>query len=384
MLWVDKYRPTELSDLDYHDEVSDRLASLAENPASLPHLFFYGPSGAGKRTRIAALLGALFGPSAHRLRLDQRTFTTPTNRTVELHMITSNHHVELSPGDAGNNDRYVIQDVLKQLASTKNIRSSVANQQQEKENQELHPNGASGSGAATAAAAAANEIKVVVLNQVDRLSKQAQAALRRTMEKYASTCRLILCCESPSKLISPLRSRCLGVRISAPTIDQISLVLKQVARKESFELPETLAVNIARESNRNMRKALLMLEAAKVQAGGRSLSEQQVLPTTDWEMYIRQLAEDITAEQSPQRLMAAREKLYELLVNCIPASTILKRLVNELLPKVPDESLKVSIIEWAAFYEHRISMGSKEIFHLEAFIAKYMAMYRKYMNELFG
>lgn len=379
MLWVDKYRPAELSALDYHDEVSDRLASLAENPASLPHLFFYGPSGAGKRTRIAALLGALFGPSAHKLRLDQRTFTTPTNRTVELHMVTSNHHVELSPGDAGINDRYVIQDVLKQLASTKNIRSSVANQQQEKENQQqVHPNGASEGGRPPA------EIKVVVLNQVDRLSKQAQAALRRTMEKYAATCRLILCCDSPSQLIGPLRSRCLGIRVAAPTVDQISLVLTQVAKKENITLPEALAVNIARESNRNLRKALLMLEAAKVQAAGRALSDQQLLPSMDWELYIRQLATDITTEQSPQKLMAAREKLYELLVNCIPPTTILKRLVNELLVKVPDEGLKVSVIEWAAFYEHRISMGSKEIFHLEAFVAKYMALYRKYINEMFG
>lgn len=372
MLWVDKYRPTELSELDYHDEVSDRLASLAQNPAALPHLFFYGPSGAGKRTRIAALLGALFGPSAHKLRLDQRTFTTPTNRTVELHMITSNHHVELSPGDAGNNDRFVIQDVLKQLASTKNIRSSVANQQQEKENPISN-------GTNTTA-----DIKVVVLNQVDRLSKQAQAALRRTMEKYATTCRLILCCDSPSKLIAPLRSRCLGIRVAAPTVDQITLVLQQVAKKESITLPDALAVNIARESNRNLRKALLMLEASKVQAAGRTLSGQQLLPTTDWELYIRQLASDITNEQSPQRLVAAREKLYELLVNCIPASTILRRLVDELLTKVPDEGLKVSVMEWAAFYEHRIAQGSKEIFHLEAFIAKYMALYRKYINELFG
>ena len=217
MLWVDKYRPTDLSDLDFHDEISQRLASLAKNPASLPHLFFYGPSGSGKRTRIAALLGALFGPSAQKLKLDQRTFTTPTKRTVELHMITSPHHVELSPGDAGNNDRYVIQDVLKELASTKNIRSSVANM--DVDPQDKDP------------AAAASEIKVVVLNQVDRLSKQAQAALRRTMEKYAATCRLILCCDSPSKLIAPLRSRCLGVRVAAPTVDQVSLSVRKAGRQ---------------------------------------------------------------------------------------------------------------------------------------------------------
>jgi replication factor C subunit 3/5 len=160
-------------------------------------------------------------------------------------------------------------------------------------------------------------------------------------------------------------------------------VLQKVAKNESLTLPNALAIHLARESHRNLRKALLMLEAAKVQAGSNVLSADQPLPTTDWEVYIRQLAVDITREQSPQRLMVAREKMYELLVNCIPASTILKRLVAELMPNL-DDSLKLQVLEWAAFYEHRIAMGSKEIFHLEAFVAKYMALYKKYLNELFA
>jgi len=382
MLWVDKYRPTELDSLDYHDDISQRLESLAKNPASLPHLFFYGPSGAGKRTRINAFLGALFGPGAHKLKLNQRTFTTPTGRTVEIHMISSDYHMELSPGDAGNNDRFVIQDVLKEIASSKNIRSSVGGNVQEafaKSNDD----GATEESTATTSYPE-TDIKVVVLNQVDRLSKQAQAALRRTMEKYAVTCRLILCCDSPSKLIAPLRSRCLGIRVAAPGEDEIAKILKTVASREDFVLPNSVALKLAQESDRNLRKALLMLEATKVQsAGNGAIPENQFLPTADWEVYIRQLATDITKEQSPQTLMIARDKLYELLVNCIPASTILKSLTGELLNNL-DDSVKLEVIEWAAFYEHRLNTGSKDIFHLEAFVAKFMAIYKKYLNDLFG
>ena len=202
MLWVDKHRPTKLKELDYHHEVTKRLEALKESPATLPHLFVYGPSGSGKRTRITALLDGLFGSGSRKLKLDKRTFKTPTGKEVEINMITSPHHAELSPGDAGNNDRYVIQDVLKEMASTKNIRS-VTNMTGDDEEK------------------IKSALKVVVLTQVDRLSKQAQAALRRTMEKYASTCRLILCCESPSKLIGPLQSRCLGVRVAAPSVDEV-------------------------------------------------------------------------------------------------------------------------------------------------------------------
>jgi replication factor C subunit 3/5 len=167
---------------------------------------------------------------------------------------------------------------------------------------------------------------------------------------------------------------------------QIAAVLKVVARKENITLPDELAINISRESNRNLRRALLMLESCHVTSRDESpntLKATQSVPKTDWEKYISQLAVDIVKEQSPQRLMAAREKLYELLINCIPAQVILKTLVMELLNSL-DDSIKGEVITWAAFYEHRISLGSKEIFHLEAFIAKFMAIYKKYLADLFA
>lgn len=147
-------------------------------------------------------------------------------------------------------------------------------------------------------------------------------------------------------------------------------------------LPDELALGIASESGRNLRRAILMLEACHVQRRD-GLSKDQPVQKTDWELYISQIAADITKEQTPQRLMATREKLYELLVNCIPATVILKTLSKELMKNL-DDCLKQEVIEWAAFYEHRIAMGSKEIFHLEAFVAKYMAIYKKYLNDLFS
>lgn len=374
MLWVDKYRPTQLKNLSYHEVTTARLTSLASDPSTLPHLLFYGPSGSGKKTRVMALLRGIYGPGAERLRLDKRTFTTPTKRTVEINMISSNYHIEISPGDAGLNDRYVVQEVIKEMAANRNLASA--------------GRGLSGGGDEKADSKDKGGVnfKIVVLVEADKLTRQAQAALRRTMEKYAVGCRLILCCNNQSKVIDPVRSRCLGIRVPSPSHDDICSVLKTVSRKEKINLPDELAVNIARESSRNMRRAILMLESCHVQRrelGGNGMTGDQPVQKTDWELYISQLAAEVTREQSPQRLLAARERLYELLINCIPADVILRTLALELMKNL-DDDLKHEVIEAAAFYEHRIAQGSKDIFHLEAFIAKYMAIYKRYLNEMFG
>ena len=62
---------------------------------------------------------------------------------------------------------------------------------------------------------------VVVINEADTLTRDAQAALRRTMEKYMSNMRIILCANSTSKLIAPIKSRCLLVRVAAPTEEEV-------------------------------------------------------------------------------------------------------------------------------------------------------------------
>lgn len=129
-------------------------------------------------------------------------------------MITSNYHIEMAPGDAGLNDRYVIQDVIKEMASSKNI-ATVGMQKDKSGNNDDDNNNAKNTKKKA-------DYKVVVLVEVDKLTRQAQAALRRTMEKYSASCRLILCCNNPSKVIDPVRSRCLGIRVAAPNVDEVS------------------------------------------------------------------------------------------------------------------------------------------------------------------
>ena len=364
VLWVDKHRPKQLKDLDYHDALTGQLSRMVQGQGDFPHTLVYGPSGAGKKTRIMAMLRELHGPSVERLRVDQRTFKFGTTAPVELTLVSSPHHIELNPSDAGIRDREVVQEVIKEIAqSAPVIRAS-----------------AEASAAAAAGESSPAAFKIVVLNEVERLSKPAQHALRRTMEKYVGTCRILLCCVNPSKVIAPIRSRCVCLRVAAPTHAEVAGVLQKVATKEGLKLPDGLAQRISQSCERNLRRALLTFEACKVQQY--PFSDSQPVQQPDWQLFISALADEVLSEQSPRQLLKVRGKLYELLSNCIPPDLIMRSLTQALNRKVPP-IVRHEALFHAAMYEQRMQSGSKPIFHLEAYIARFMSIYKKHMMQSF-
>jgi replication factor C subunit 3/5 len=227
MLWLDKYRPHSLSEMKFHSTLNQQLLQLAspEKVQSLPHLLFYGPSGAGKKARVSALLRAVYGPGADKVKVDMRNFKISGGKVVdqgaaadgvELAILSSSFHVEMSPSDVGPfKDRLITQAVVKEMAQSNMPTGAVT-------------------------------FKIVVLNDVDELSRDAQAALRRTMEKYSSTCRFILVSQNPCRVIDPLRSRCIALRVPSPSVEEIQVVLHGVASAEHVELPAALYVTSSR------------------------------------------------------------------------------------------------------------------------------------------
>jgi replication factor C subunit 3/5 len=132
-----------------------------------------------------------------------------------------------------------------------------------------------------------------------------------------------------------------------------------------------------------MRRAILMLETLRVQiAPDTQLMSTQTIILPDWEQYIIKLCDLMLRDQTPSALIEARNMLYDLLTNCIPSDIILKTICRELLKKL-DDSVKHEVVHWAAYYEHRVCLGSKDIFHLEAFVVKFMAIYKKYIISMF-
>jgi len=344
-LWVDKYRPSSLEDLSYHHDLSLLLKRLGES-GDIPHLLFYGPSGAGKKTRILALLHSIFGANVSKVKCEVRNFKSGST-TTEITVLQSNSHIDMTPSDVGFRDKVVVQQMIKEIGSSKN------------------PDGRS--------------FKVLILNQADYLSDEAQAALRRTLEKYTATTRVILVANSLCRIIAPLRSRCLGIRVPAPTDPEIKAVLNQIAGNENLVLPTLLEQRIVSHSNRNLRRAIMIMQSVHIQNG--KLSADAPVPVPEWEKYIKEITANILEEQSPKQLKLVRGKLYEVLASCIPATTIFITLTKELLARI-DTNLKQWLISESAKYELIMKSGSKPIIHLEAFIAKFMSGFKDHSNNV--
>lgn len=337
MLWVDQHRPGGLDELDYHPRLTELLSNLSER-GDFPHLLFYGPSGAGKKTRILALLNKMYGASASKVKVDTRSMKVGST-TTDIEVMTSNHHMEVCPSDVGNKDRVVVQHLIKEMASSPMI--------------------------------GAQKFRIMIIDDADQLTAQAQAGLRRTMEKYVETCRLILVCNSLSQIIPPLQSRCVLIRVAAPSNEEVAKVLYQVAKKEDVQVPEQYISAIVEHSKRDLRRALLLMEA------GKAAGFQGNIARTPWEQYIEELVKIMLKEQTPKALMDCRKKLYELLTSCIPPEVILKTMLDNLLQAVKGHAgLTERVIFTASHYEHTMRQGTKEIYHLEAFVARFMSDFR--------
>jgi replication factor C subunit 3/5 len=108
------------------------------------------------------------------------------------------------------------------------------------------------------------------------------------------------------------------------------------------------------------------------------VEDDTLITPPDWESLIDVIAKEILEEHSPQRILQVRPKLYDLLTHCIPPTTILKTLTFKLILMI-DDVLKAEVIKWSAFFEHRIRLGTKVVFHLEAFVARFMRILETYL-----
>ncbi len=309
-VWVEKYRPRTLSDVVGQAEVVKRLKSYVKS-GNLPHLMFAGPPGTGKTTSAMALAKDLFGD-------DWKT-----------------NFYELNASDERGIG--VVRKQIKDYARTRPIGDA--------------------------------EFKIIFLDEADALTDDAQAALRRTMERFTQTCRFILSCNYSSKIIEPIQSRCALFRFKPLTPDEIKAYVRNIAKNEKLEVtPEGIdaIVYVARGDMRRVTNALQV--AASV---GKKIDADAVYQTTSTARPedIRELL--TTALQGD--FMAARNRLDELLVSYgLSGEDIIRQIHRTVFDLSIPDPIKVRLVDRVGEAEFRLVEGSNERIQIEALLAHFV------------
>jgi len=311
-IWIEKYRPRKLDEVVGQKEIVDRLKLYASSK-SLPHLLFTGSAGIGKTTCAVALARELFGDT------------------------WSMNFRELNASDERGID--VVRTQIKQFARTSPLGDA--------------------------------EFKVLFLDEADALTNDAQAALRRTMENYAETCRFILSCNYSSKIIDPIQSRCAIYRFKPLTQEAVHEQMDVIAKNEGITLEDEAYAAIYYVAQGDMRKAINALQGAAIVSQTVTAANVYAVTSTANPAEIADLMEVVLAgdfETSIRMLSLlmydkgiAPNELLNQLYRFVSTSTTLER------------KLKADFIDAIGETDFRLSEGANPDIQMDALIARFVA-----------
>jgi len=209
--WIEKYRPKKLSEIVSQEESISILNNTLKT-GELPHLLFYGSPGTGKTSSILALCNELFGP----IRVNERV-------------------IELNASDERgiNIVRGKIINFAKIAIGTKDPKY-------------LCP-----------------DYKIIILDEADAMTKEAQAALRKVMEENSNITRFCFICNYINQIIEPINSRCVKIRFKPINKDSLINKLNWISKKENIIINDSAIECIADIANGDLRKSILMLQNIK-------------------------------------------------------------------------------------------------------------------------
>lgn len=202
--WIEKYRPDTLTSIVSHAHITDTLNNLIEGDR-FPNMIFYGPSGTGKTTTILACAKQIYGDSV-------------SSMVLELN---------------GSDDRgiNVVREQIKDFSSTNNLLTD------------------------------SKMLKLVILDEADSMTYDAQFALKRMIENFSCNTRFCFICNYITKIIPGIQSRCITFKFSPITDACHTEYLQDIVEREGVDITDACLTEIVKISEGDMRRSINVLQS---------------------------------------------------------------------------------------------------------------------------
>jgi len=306
-IWTEKFRPAKFEEVVGQKDIVRKVKALVETK-NIPHLLFSGPAGVGKTTLSLVIAKQLHGENWR------------------------SNFLELNASSSRGID--TIRNEVKDFAKTMAIDSDAP--------------------------------KIILLDEADALTKEAQQALRRTMETYSNSCRFILSCNVVSKIIDPIKSRCAVFRFKPLDINEINEIISKVKFNENLNIDPEMMKILYEQSNGDVRQIYNILQSSSAISNNITkdvLNEFTITVSSDSLKEILELAVN-------KRFLEARSKLLGVMLdNGLSGLDIIKLLQKEVLNMKISDNKKYEIIERCGEIEFRLVEGSDDYVQLEALLA---------------
>ncbi|MFH0875253.1 MAG: replication factor C small subunit [archaeon] len=315
VIWTEKYRPKHFSDVKGQDHVVKRVKAFVTQK-NMPHLLFAGPAGVGKSSLALVIAKQLFKDSWRE------------------------NFLELNASDERGID--VVRVKVKDFARTRAMGDV--------------------------------PYKIIFLDECDALTKEAQQALRRTMENYTKTCRFILSCNYSSKILDPIQSRCAVFKFKPLTKEHIFDIIEIIAKKENLTVTEAAKEALFDISGGDCRKLENILQSTA--ATSDEVNDKAIYSIASRALP-KEVNEILTLTVKGDFLGARKLLLSTMLENGLSGLDIIQQIQKEVWKIELEKNKKLELIKYCGEVEFRLVEGSDEYLQLEALLAHFVMICEK-------